>query len=55
MVEELFEMYQNAKGEAVLRIMDGDFRGYSDAMVFAFRCKQLAADIMNRPVVGFEF
>jgi len=55
MVEELFKMYTNAKGEAVWRMIEGDLRGYSDAMDFAFRCKQLAADIMKRPVVGFEF
>lgn len=55
MIEELFEMYKNAKAEARYRLTKGDSRGYSEAMVFAFRCKQLAADMMQRPVVGFQF
>lgn len=55
MIEELYEMYRNAKGEAFYRLVEGDFRGYSEAMVFAFKCKQFAADVMQRPVVGFQF
>lgn len=55
MIEDLFEMYKNAKGEAACRLDGGDFGGYIEAMVFAFRCKQLAADVMNRPVIGFDF
>ncbi len=55
MIEELYGMYRNAKGEADCRLDSGDFGGYIEAMVFAFRCKQLAADLMQRPVVGFEF
>lgn len=55
MFEDLYEMYFKAKGEAVCRVVDGDFRGYAEAMAFAFQCKKFAADLMNRPVVGFEF
>jgi len=55
MLEDLYEMYRNAKGEVVCRVVDGDFRGYAEAMAFAFQCKKFAADLMNRPVVGFEF
>lgn len=55
MIEELYEMYVNAKGEAACRLDLLDFRGYTEAMAFAFKCKKFAADIMNRPVVGFDF
>lgn len=55
MIEELYEMYRAAKGEATCRLDAGDFRGYTEAMVFAFHCKKFAADLMKRPVLGFEF
>lgn len=56
MIEELYEMYRNAKGEAFYRLVEGDFRGYSEAMVFAFKCKQFAAEIMGfNTVIGFDF
>lgn len=55
MVEELFEMYTNAKSEAISRVVTGNYRGYAEAMSFAFECKKLAADILGRPVIGFEF
>ena len=55
MISELYQMYRNAKDEAACRLKSSDFRGYTEAMAFAFQCKKFAADIMNRPVVGFEF
>lgn len=55
MIEELFEMYRNARTEAKDRLNKNDFSGYSQAVVFAFNWKKFAADILGKPVVGFEF
>lgn len=56
MIEELFQMHKNATAEALYRLAEGDFRGYSEAMIFAFKCKQFAAEIMGfNTVIGFDF
>lgn len=42
MIEELFEMYRNARTEAKDRPNKNDFSGYSQAVVFEF--EDLLAD-----------
>ena len=45
MIEELWEMYRRAKTEAIARNESGDFRGYVEALSFAFQCKCFALEL----------
>ena len=55
MIEEFYGMHRYAHGEGASRYVGVECVGDIEAVIFAFRCKQLAADLMQRPVVGFEF
>lgn len=47
MIEELWDMYKRAKREAIARNESGDYRGYVEALSFAFQCKCFASELMR--------
>jgi hypothetical protein len=47
MIEALFEMHKRAQVEARRRYRADDLKGWAEASVFAYQCKELARELLN--------
>lgn len=47
MIETLYEMHKHAMCEAKRRYRAEDLKGWAEAAVFAYQCKQLARDLLT--------
>lgn len=47
MIEALFEMHKRAQVEARRRYRANDLKGWAEASIFAYQCKELARELLS--------